>query len=156
MYTIEPIGFVRNGRKDTSDDFWGDVISEIEISEKISDKSLTGIEEFSHLEIYFYFHKADLSRINISASHPRENKNFPKVGIFAQRKKARPNLLGSTIVRLLKKEKNVLTVSGLDAVDGTPVIDIKPVFREFLPLEEVKQPAWVSELVKNYWSKKTR
>jgi tRNA-Thr(GGU) m(6)t(6)A37 methyltransferase TsaA len=154
MYSIEPIAFVRNSRKKIEDDFWGDVVSEIVISEKISESSIKGIEDFSHLEIIFYFHLADLSKINISATHPRGNKEFPKVGIFAQRKKARPNLLGSTIVKLIKSEKNILTVTRLDAVDGTPVIDIKPVLKEFLPDEKIMQPAWSSELMENYWTKK--
>ena len=125
MYTIEPIAYVRNSRKKTEDDSWGDVISEIKISEKISEESLKGIEEFSHLEIIFYLHLANFAKISLSATHPRENKKFPRVGIFAQRRKARPNLLGSTIVKLLKSRGNILTASGLDAVDGTPVIDIK-------------------------------
>lgn len=152
MYSIEPIAFVRNKRKKVDDDFWGDVVSEIIISDKISEESLSGIDEFSHLEVIFYFHLADLTKINISATHPRENKKFPKVGIFAQRKKARPNLLGSTIVKLIKKEGNVITVSGLDAVDGTPVIDIKPVLREFLPSEKIDQPDWATEMMKNYFA----
>lgn len=154
MYSIEPIAFVRNTRKKIEDDFWGDVISEIVISDKIPEDSLKGIEDFSHLEIIFYFHMADLSKMSISASHPRENKKFPKVGIFAQRKKARPNLLGSTIVRLISSGKNTLTVSRLDAVDGTPVIDIKPVLKEFLPDNEIAQPDWATELMKSYWTKK--
>ncbi|MEO8209688.1 MAG: SAM-dependent methyltransferase [bacterium] len=155
MYSIEPIAFVRNTRKEIEDDFWGDVISKIVVSEKISEDSLKGIGDFSHLEIIFYFHLADLTKMNIPATHPRENKKFPKVGIFAQRKKARPNLLGSTIVTLISSRKNVLTVSGLDAVDGTPVIDIKPVLREFLPDNKIVQPDWATELMKNYWAKKT-
>lgn len=154
MYSIEPIGFVKNNRKKIEDDFWGGVVSEIIISEKISVESLLGIEDFSHLEIIFYFHLADLAKINISASHPRDNKNFPRVGIFAQRKKARPNLLGSSIVKLLSVNGSTLKVSGLDAVDGTPVIDIKPVVREFLPNEEILQPEWETELMKNYWAVK--
>lgn len=154
MFTIEPVGFVKNVRKNTEDDYWGDLISEIIISDKISTESIKGIEEFSHLEIIFYFHLADLSKINISATHPRGNKKFPRVGIFSQRKKARPNLLGSTMVKLLKSEKNILTVSGLDAVNGTPVIDIKPVLKEFLPGEKIVQPKWATELMKNYWDKK--
>lgn len=154
MYTIEPIAIVRNDRKKTDDDFWGDIISEIVISNKISRDSIMGIEEFSHLEIIFYFHLADISQINISASYPRDNRNFPETGIFAQRKKARPNLLGTTIVKLLKLRDNILTVAGLDAVDGTPVIDIKPVMQEFLPEGKIIQPGWTKELMKNYWSKK--
>jgi len=154
MYSIEPIGFVKNSRKKIEDDFWGDVVSEIIISDKISSESLLGIDDFSHLEIIFYFHMADLAKINISASHPRDNKDFPRVGIFAQRKKARPNLLGSSIVKLLSVNGSTLKVSGLDAVDETPVIDIKPVVREFLPNEEIRQPDWETELMKNYWAVK--
>ncbi|HMQ70096.1 MAG TPA: SAM-dependent methyltransferase [Ignavibacteria bacterium] len=154
MFTIEPIAIVSNSRSTADDDFWGNIVSEIIINKKISEKSLIGIDEFSHLEIIFYFHLADPSGISISSSHPRGKKDFPETGIFSQRRKARPNLLGTTIVKLLKVEKNILTVEGLDAVNDTPVIDIKPVFREFLPGEEIIQPAWVSELMKEYWKKK--
>jgi len=153
MYIIEPIAFVRNKRKKVEDDFWGDVVSEITIIDKMPEESLKGIQEFSHLEIIFYFHLANDKKINILATHPRDNKEFPQVGIFAQRKKTRPNLLGSTIVKLINAEKNVLTVTGLDAVDGTPVIDIKPVLKDFLPDDKIKQPAWATELMKNYWKK---
>ena len=151
MYTIEPIAFVKNKRLRIEDDFWGDVTSEIILSEKIPESSLNGIEDFSHLEIIYYFHKANPSKISIATSHPRENKNFPLTGIFAQRKKYRPNLIGSTIVKLIKAEKNTLTVSGLDAINATPVIDIKPVFKEFLPVEKIIQPDWSAELMKDYW-----
>lgn len=154
MFTIEPIAYVKNSRTTVEDDNWGGLISEIIISDKISDQSIKGIEEFSHLEIIFYFHLVDLSTIEISSSHPREYAKFPKVGIFSQRKKARPNLLGTTIVKLLKAEKRKLTVEGLDAVNDTPVIDIKPVIKEFLPVDKIIQPEWSAELMKNYWSKK--
>ncbi len=154
MYTIEPIAIVRNKRTEPEDDYWGDVISEIIINDKISEESLKGIEEFSHLEIIFYFHLADPAAISISASHPRNNKKLPKTGIFAQRKKARPNMLGTAIVKLIRSEKNILTVSGLDAINETPVIDIKPVMKEFLPDEKVTQPEWTKEIMKNYWSVK--
>ena len=154
MYTIEPIAFVKNERNKIEDDFWGNVISEIIVSDKLSEDSLKGIEEFSHVEIIFYFHLADPAAISISASHPRDNKKLPKTGIFAQRKKARPNMLGSTIVKLIKAKKNILTVSGLDAINETPVIDIKPVMREFLPEGNVTQPEWTKEIFKNYWSVK--
>lgn len=154
MYTIEPIAFVKNERNKIEDDYWGNVISDIILSDKLSEDSLKGIVEFSHVEIIFYFHLADPAAISISASHPRNNKKLPKTGIFAQRKKARPNMLGSTIVKLIKAEKNILTVSGLDAINETPVIDIKPVMREFLPEGNVTQPEWTKEIFKNYWSEK--
>lgn len=150
MYTIEPIAYVKNNRSKLEDDYWGGLISEIIVSNKIAEQSIKGIEEFSHLEIIFYFHLADMTKIEISSSHPRGNSKYPKVGIFSQRKKARPNLLGTAIIKLIKAEKNKLTVEGLDAVDGTPVIDIKPVFKEFLPEDKIIQPDWVSDLMKNY------
>ena len=83
--------------------------------------------------------------------HPRGNKAWPKVGIFAQRNKDRPNHLGLTIVSIIKREGRTLFVKGLDAIGGTPVLDIKPVFAESLPRGAVRQPQWSHELVKEYW-----
>ena len=79
------------------------------------------------------------------ARHPRGNTSWPRVGIFAQRGKARPNRLGATIVQIEGREGRTLRVRGLDAVDGTPVVDIKPVFTEFMPRGPVRQPAWSHE-----------
>ena len=148
---IEPIGFVKNSRKEIDDDYWGNVVSEIVLNDEFNEDSLKGIDTFSHAEIIFYFDKASKSEIISGKGHPRGNKSWPEVGIFAQRRKDRPNHLGHTIVRILKSEGNVLTVKGLDAIDNTPVLDIKPVIREFLPADEILQPEWVSELMQNYW-----
>jgi tRNA-Thr(GGU) m(6)t(6)A37 methyltransferase TsaA len=112
---------------------------------------LDGIEEFSHAEILFVFDQVTPDKIVTSARHPRNNAAWPKVGIFAQRTKARPNRIGSTIVKIVSREGRTLKVQGLDAIDGTPVIDIKPVMQEFLPRDAVRQPAWSTELMKNYW-----
>jgi tRNA (Thr-GGU) A37 N-methylase len=106
------------------------------------------------VEIFFAFHLVLDEKIETGARHPRNNKDWPKVGIFAQRGKNRPNRLGATICKVLKREGRQLFVQGLDTIDGTPVLDIKPVMREFLPREEVTQPAWASELMKNYWETK--
>jgi tRNA (Thr-GGU) A37 N-methylase len=73
------------------------------------------------------------------------------VGIFAQRGRLRPNRLGLTVVRLLRREGGRLFVEGLDAVDGTPVLDIKPLMQEFLPRGPLRQPDWSRELMKDYW-----
>jgi tRNA (Thr-GGU) A37 N-methylase len=73
------------------------------------------------------------------------------VGIFAQRGKTRPNRIGSTICRIVGVEGRTLVVAELDAIHGTPVIDIKPVMQEFLPREPVRQPEWAHQLMKNYW-----
>lgn len=148
---LEPIGFVKNSRKEVSDDFWGEVISEIELTEEFTEDSLKGITGYSHAEIVFYFHKADESKVAKGARHPRGNPNWPECGVFVQHVKDRPNHLGLTIVNVLSTEGRVVKVKGLDAVDGTPVLDIKPVVREFLPRENVIQPEWVSELMKDYW-----
>ena len=148
---LHPVGFVRNNRRDLSDDYWGSVVSEIELADNIPADAFNGIDEFSHLEIVFHFDKSDRSRI-VFSGHPRGNKNWPHVGIFAQRKKDRPNALGLTIVELVKREGNKIWVKYLDAIDGTPVIDIKPVMKEFLPTMEIKQAGWSVELMKEYWS----
>ena len=83
--------------------------------------------------------------------HPRNNLDWPKVGIFAQRAKRRPNRLAHSIVRLLGRNGSRLRVLALDAIDGTPVLDIKPVLSEFLPREPVRQPAYSRELMRDYW-----
>lgn len=148
---FNPVATVKNNRQDMSDDFWGDVVSEIELVAGIPADAFNGIEEFSHLEIIFHFNKADQSKI-IFSGHPRGNKEWPNVGIFAQRKKDRPNGIGLTIVELVKREGNKIWVKYLDAIDGTPILDIKPVMKEFLPAKEIKQPQWSIELMKNYWT----
>jgi len=151
MFTIKPIAFVKNSRNEISDDFWGGIISEITLTDDFDESALTGIEEFSHLEIIFYFDKVEDDKIRKSSHHPRNNPDWPEVGIFAQRGKNRPNKLGLTIAKLKKVDCKTLFVEGLDAIDGTPVIDIKPVIIEFLPQVGVKQPEWASELMRDYW-----
>lgn len=153
-YKISPIGFVKNIRENLEDDYWGNLVSEIKLNEDIPQESILGLEDFSHLEIIFYFDKVSKEKIILGASHPRNNLVWPKVGIFAQRKKNRPNCLGLSIVSLLKIEKKSIFVKGLDAINGTPIIDIKPVMKEFLPSNEIKQPSWVSELMEKYWLNK--
>lgn len=151
MISMSPIGVVRNIRKEVEDDNWGEVVSVIELDSAYSEEALLEIESFSHAEIYFYFHLVEETKIETGARHPRNNKEWPKVGIFAQRGKNRPNRLGATTVKILKREGRQLFVQGLDAVDGTPILDIKPVMKEFLPREAVTQPAWATELMRNYW-----
>ena len=149
---IYPIAYVTNNRKDIEDDNWGSIISTIELVENMNESTLKGIQEFSHLEIIFYFDKVADEKIQYGARHPRNNKDYPKVGIFAQRGKNRPNKLGVTIVELLDINNKKLIVKGLDAIDRTPIIDIKPVMKEFLPKGEVKQPSWSISLMDRYWN----
>jgi tRNA (Thr-GGU) A37 N-methylase len=115
---------VRNSRQLVEDDNWGGIVSEIEVAEPIGQEGLVGIEEFSHAEIIFYFHQVEEQKIVTGARHPRNNPNWPKVGILAQRGKNRPNRLGLATVTILKREGNKLYVEGLDAIDGamSPVL----------------------------------
>lgn len=151
LIEMQPVAYVSNARRDLSDDDWGQVESRIELAQLLPEDALDGLESFSHLEILYHFHLAGEEQIVMGAEHPRENPNWPKVGIFAQRKKDRPNRLGLTTVEFLKREGRVLHVKGLDAIDGTPVLDIKPVMRQFLPRKEIRQPAWVDELMEDYF-----
>ena len=151
MIILSPIGTVKNIRQKVEDDRWGGITSVIELDSSFTEEALYQIDEFSHAEIIYYFHLVEDGKIETGARHPRNNKDWPKVGIFAQRGKNRPNRLGATIVKVIKREGKQLLVQGLDAIDGTPVLDIKPVMKEFLPREEIHQPEWTTELMKNYW-----
>lgn len=151
MITLKPVAFVRGGRTLVADDYWGDSRAQIVLVDDLPEESLDGLETFSHAEIIFFFDKLSESSIVTGARHPRGNTSWPRVGIFAQRGKARPNRLGVTIVEIEKRDGRALHVRGLDAVDGTPVIDIKPVIAEFLPRTPVRQPEWARELMKHYW-----
>ncbi|MEI7986530.1 MAG: tRNA (N6-threonylcarbamoyladenosine(37)-N6)-methyltransferase TrmO [Armatimonadota bacterium] len=151
MIAIEPIGFVKNIRTEAVDDNWDDIQSVIELNSEFTEAALHGLDQFSHAEILFHFHLAKDDSIVRCARHPRGNPDWPKVGIFAQRGKDRPNRIGSTIVEIVSVEGNLLTVKGLDAINGTPVIDIKPVMTGFLPREKVEEPAWSQELMSHYW-----
>jgi len=148
---LEPIGYVQGPRAHADDDYWGDEQARILLAPHLPDEALQGLAEFSHAEILFLFHQVDPARIVTGARHPRNNKHWPAVGIFAQRGKNRPNRIGSTICRIVAVDGRALVVSELDAIDGTPVLDIKPVMQEFLPREPVRQPEWVHQLMRHYW-----
>jgi tRNA-Thr(GGU) m(6)t(6)A37 methyltransferase TsaA len=150
---LTPIGYVRSSRRHLEDDDWDSVTSRIELTEAFEPEALDGIEQFSHAEILFVFDRAAGNDITRGARHPRGNSEWPRVGIFAQRASRRPNLLGATIVRIIARHGRTLEVEGLDAVDGTPVVDIKPVMSEFLPRGDVRQPRWAAELMRQYWRK---
>ena len=151
MYSISPIGFVRSSRELPRDDFWGDETARIELAPGIPAESLRGLEEFSHAEVFYLFHHDDADAPIAWSRHPRGNPAWPNIGIFAQRARRRPNRIGATIVRVIALEGSTLIIDGIDASDGTPVLDIKPVFREFLPSGPVRQPSWVTELMADYW-----
>jgi tRNA-Thr(GGU) m(6)t(6)A37 methyltransferase TsaA len=151
-FVVEAVGHVRGGRSEATDDGWGESRASIELdAARFGAEALAGLEEFSHVEVIFLFDKVFEAEIETGARRPRGRPDWPRVGIFAQRGKGRPNRLGSSIVRIIAVEAEGLIVEGLDAIDGTPVLDIKPVMKGFLPRGEVYQPAWVGELMKDYW-----
>lgn len=151
MFTMRPIGWVRSSRTELTDDNWDTVTAAIELAPDLPEACFQGLESFSHVEVLFVFHQADPGKTNLGLRRPRGNSAWPEVGIFAQRAKDRPNHLGSSMVRIEKRLGRTLHVKSLDAIDGTPVLDIKPVFAEFLPSEPITQPAWSHELMRNYW-----
>lgn len=150
--TIVPVGFVRGGREEVEDDHWGGVSATIELDPSVvGPDAAEGLEAFSHLEVVFVFDRVDPATVTTGSRHPRGNTDWPRVGILAQRGKGRPNRLGVSRCRLVGVDGTTLTVLGLDAVDGTPVVDVKPWMAEFGPVGEVRQPAWATELMRDYW-----
>jgi tRNA (Thr-GGU) A37 N-methylase len=148
---FRPIGFVCAARVIAKDDFWGGSEARIVLTAEVEPSALDGIEAFSHAEILYVFHQVPEEKIVRGARHPRNNREWPQVGILAQRGRNRPNRLGSTIVRILRREVGALVVAELDAIAGTPVLDIKPVMAEFLPRMPVTQPAWSHDIMRDYW-----
>jgi len=146
---LEIIGSVVTPIKEPVDENWGEVISEIALNEKYAD-GLIGLKDFSHAVIIYFMHLAtDKERVNIRR-HPQGRDDMPFVGIFSQRAKRRPNPVGVTAVKIIKVENNVLKIQGLDAIDGTPVLDIKP----YYPRDRVANPIipeWVYRLMSNYY-----
>jgi tRNA (Thr-GGU) A37 N-methylase len=154
MHPLEsiPIGLVHSPIADPIDDVWGRVTCRIDLdSARFTPDCLLGLADFSHIEIVFLFNRVAESEIMTGARHPRNRLDWPKVGIFAQRGKNRPNRIGVTICRLLSVRGLSLEVADLDAIDGTPGLDIKPYMREFAARGEIRQPAWATELMREYW-----
>ena len=151
LIVLEPIGVVVGGRTEPIDDDWGAVESVLRLdSTRFGNDAVAGLEEFSHLCVVFHFHLVPEAHVVTDARHPRGNQNWPRVGMFAQRAKMRPNRLGVSNCALRAVDGLDLLVRGLDAVAGTPILDIKPFMREFEPVES-RQPAWASELMAGYF-----
>ncbi|MFF3609237.1 SAM-dependent methyltransferase [Streptomyces sp. NPDC002463] len=147
-----PVGRVVGGRSEVRDDEWGDVESVVRLdAEAFGPEALAGLDAFSHLEVVYHFDRVSPDAVETGARHPRGNAEWPQVGIFAQRGKNRPNRLGVSRCRLVRTDGLDLHVRGLDAVDGTPVLDIKPYMTEFGPQGPTTQPAWADEIMRHYY-----
>ena len=149
--TVRPIGLVSSPRDDLTDDAWGAVRSTITLLPPLGPEAVAGLQDFSHVEVVFVFDRVDPHAVCVGSRHPRGNVRWPAVGILAQRAKDRPNRIGVTVCRLIDVEGVHLTVEGLDAVEGTPVLDVKPYFPEFAPRGAVRRPAWAAELMEQYF-----
>lgn len=148
---VAAVAHVRGGRAAPEDDNWGAEQARIVLVDSLPPDALAGLDAFSHAEIIFQFHLVPDEKIETGARRPRGNADWPLAGIFAQRGKNRPNRIGVTVCRIVSVSGREIQVEGLDAIDGTPVLDIKPVMREFLPRGDIRQPDWSSELMKDYW-----
>ncbi len=149
---MESIGFVRGGRVEATKDGWGSNRSTVELREDLFEPScLQGLEAHSHVEILFYFHLGTDEPTEYGARRPRGRADWPAVGIFAQHGRMRPNRIGVSVCRLLSVAGLKIHVVGLDAVAGTPVLDIKPVWNGYLPRDAVREPQWATELMAGYW-----
>jgi tRNA-Thr(GGU) m(6)t(6)A37 methyltransferase TsaA len=147
---LTPIATVRTSVAEPVDENWGDVESELHFEEPYA-RGLLGIEQFSHVLVLFLMHESTFDPARDLVRRPRGRADMPETGIFAQRAKHRPNPIGLTAVRLIAREGNVLRVRGLDAIDGTPVLDVKPYFPAFDRVDGATTPPWVDEMMKGYF-----
>jgi len=143
---LRPIGQVVNEVPFPAKARWGEVVSQIVLDPRLAE-ALDGLEEFSHLIIVFWMDRVPEKERTVLKVHPRQRRDLPLVGVLATRSPARPNPIGVTTVRLLGRKGNVLKVQGLDAYDGTPVLDIKPFLQGDAVLKS-SAPAWVSALTR--------
>jgi tRNA (adenine37-N6)-methyltransferase len=151
-FRISAIGYVVGGRGPADDDHWSGVAARIDLDPlRFRPEALHGLEAFSHAEIIFVFDGVPDHDIVEGARHPRDNQSWPRVGIFAQRGRNRPNRLGVSICNIVGIDGTSLHVTGLDAISGTPVVDIKPVMTGFQPRGTIREPGWAREIMVDYW-----
>jgi tRNA-Thr(GGU) m(6)t(6)A37 methyltransferase TsaA len=149
---LKPIGAVRSVRGEPVDDRWDEVATRIELdAAQFTADATAGLSDFSHIEVIYHFDRVPDAEIQTGARRPRGRADWPLVGIFAQRGKGRPNRLGACVCRLERVDGLTLHVEGLDAIDATPVLDIKPVMKGFLPRGEIREPGWATEIMREYW-----
>jgi tRNA-Thr(GGU) m(6)t(6)A37 methyltransferase TsaA len=164
-YVVTPVGYVKNQNEENILKYSN---NDIELSKKIARKQrehdasshifvrdefidcLDGIEDFSHLIILFWTHKTPEKARQIKKVHPAGMKNMPIKGIFATRSPVRPNPICNTTVKLVERKGNVLVVEGLDAIDGSPIIDIKPHLPSYDSPLNVKLADWMYVLMEEF------
>ena len=150
---LTPVGVVRSARSEAIDDDWDAVRARIDLdSARFAPEALAGLADFSHVEVIFVFDRVPEDAVETGARRPRGRADWPLVGIFAQRGKNRPNRLGLCTCRIVAVSRLSVEVEGLDAIDGTPVLDLKPVMSGFQPRGKVREPDWAVEIMAQYWA----
>lgn len=150
--TMRPIGHVVGGRTEALDDGWDAESATIVLDpDEVEIGATDGLADFSHVEVVFCFDQVDEATVCRGTRHPRGRSDWPSVGILAQRARDRPNRIGVTVCRVVAVGPHSIDVTGLDAIEGTPVLDVKPYLAEFAPRGEVRQPVWAAELMGGYW-----
>jgi tRNA-Thr(GGU) m(6)t(6)A37 methyltransferase TsaA len=148
---IEPIGVVRSPVTQTEvDEGWGSVVSELVLAEPLA-PGLSGLDTFSHAIVVFWMTHAFVPARDL-VRRPRGREDMPQLGIFAQRGKQRPNPIGVSVVEVLEVAGRVVKVRGLDAIDGTPILDLKPYVPVFDRATGARVPEWMDQLMERYFS----
>lgn len=147
---FNPIGFVSSPVAERIDRGWGNVISQVVLKPEYVG-TLSGLDEFSHVIVVTYLHQACFVPSRHLRRRPQGREDMPEVGILSQRAKDRPNPIGITVVPIVHVAEIHLEVKGLDAIDGTPVLDVKPYYPQYDRVEAPRVPEWVNELMKDYF-----
>jgi len=151
MITCTPIGVVKCPVTAMSQGNWAKVESEIHLDPRYA-PGLQGLAGFSHVIVVFYLHQATgFDPAKQLLRRPRGMESMHEVGVFAQRTKYRPNPIGVSSVELVAVRDNVVVVRGLDALDGTPVLDIKPYMPVFDRIADARTPDWVAHVMEGYF-----
>ncbi|MDP2718209.1 MAG: tRNA (N6-threonylcarbamoyladenosine(37)-N6)-methyltransferase TrmO [Dehalococcoidia bacterium] len=143
---IKPIGVVRNAIKNKEHHGWNKIKSEITVNKKFV-PCLDGLQEFSHIIVFFWLHQVTPEERATKRARPLRQSDIPEMGIFAWHSSRRPNPIGMTIVKLHKIEGDKVTVQGLDAIEGTPVLDLRPYLEKYYHVDNLKEPPWVNEVM---------
>ena len=147
---FKPVGYVKSNANEMIDHNWGTVNSKIIINDELKD-GLKGLEDFSHILVVYHLNKAKFIKEEHLTRRPQGREDMPVVGIFSQRVKDRPNAIGITSVKLISINHNIIDVQGLDAIDGTPVLDIKPYYPQYDLKQNATVPEWVNILMEDYF-----
>ena len=148
--TLHPIGIIHNHVTEPVDENWSKVVSEIHLEAEFAE-GLKGLEDWSHLIVIYVMHQANFDPQMDLVRRPRGMADMPELGIFAQRARHRPNLIGITAVKLVSVENGIVKVRGLDAIDNTPVLDIKPYAPVYDGVMNPLVPAWFMRLMQGYF-----